>query len=347
MSTERPYESPVKFSDRYGNVLNPPSHLLPPAETPLPNYLEESRENIDTSFDRKDVIDNNEIPSVIPALAGLRLAIANRRINSRQSRIERLSGRHGVLRHVGRSAVTGENYLDPEHPLRPNNMPQRIATYWIDTMLTHKQKADRKAGKLGMAYPDIVGSRQTGKLFYDQYDPRTKRLSWGERRNLGKAARRHRRSLRAANRYDRAVEFIAGHPSNKVSSLKEKRDKLVVKAEALEQQKGANILNRRQRAYMARRNADASWRFTKRASRKTADTAIDAGWQTAYATSYLGGEMAKITKKSAAKAKVGAKIAANQLASTSKGIGSKLTNSARKTARKAKERIDSKRKKNK
>jgi hypothetical protein len=257
-----PNQYTLPFSDRIGRV-DPP--YLTQRTTPLaasPSL--EHGPRIDTTFDHdarqhivEDGLNNGEYPEVSPAMAGLRRFVTERRIGITQARAEYLAGRGDVLRFVGEAIQSQKPYMafyspfnpDKDHPTpnlrRPTGLRNKVMVGTLENVNNFNDHSNMRAGNLVSTHPDIEGSKQTFMPFYNQYDKTKVRLSWSERRAMGKAARHYRRNMRFSKAGGKTFDFITAGPNQRAEKRLDKRDRLVLKSDALAVQAQTNKVARK------------------------------------------------------------------------------------------------------
>ena len=247
MPTDPNHYQSIGFKPSYGRVE--PPHLLKrqPLES-LGSLQIDLGAPIDTDFSdvaRQDVLDKafvaGEYPEVSPALSGLRRFITERRIQATQSKIERLATRQ----FVGKSLLAAKPYKALNDPfasaagtpnmLRPTGFRNKLFVGGLEASHTLAKRSTAKSGSILLQNPDVKGSRQTGAVFYNQYDKSQKRLSWGERRSIGKSARHYRRNNRFTTASEKTFKTIAIGREGRLDKLVDKRNRLAVKHDALRQ----------------------------------------------------------------------------------------------------------------
>jgi hypothetical protein len=186
---------------------------------------------IDTIFDRDNFLDCQPSPEII------------QRVDQIQSRIERLSEKQKIRSYIGERIVNGGGYLSLNPDVipkginhRPHRFLEKVHGGLLDRINKRHLGVTRAAIGRVVVNPDVEGKKQTFRPFFNQYEKgpgeRMKR-GWGERRALGVAARKYRNNARMAKLYEKSFRYVLTRPSRTAKRLSRKRDRLVLKAEAL------------------------------------------------------------------------------------------------------------------
>lgn len=198
---------------------------------------------IETDYDPQRLLAAAELPEVLPVFAAPRAWLAESRAARIQKRLEGLAQEQKQLRYIGEQVIQGKGYRSqdlkdlPEDTDRPHRLLETGPGRRLDRIQYRRMNVGRTALQIAAAHPETVGSKQTFRPFFREYDKgsdgRAQR-SWGERMALGTSARKYRNNERMLRLfYDNMFKHIVTKPSRDARGLAEKRDKLTVKAEAL------------------------------------------------------------------------------------------------------------------
>lgn len=243
---------PPGFDDNFGGKPMWLLNIQPePRKSSRASGAPRSLGTIETSHESIEVDYGGPVEEKFPALAGLRRVIASHRLHRTEKALVRANDREreSAVRYIGEAILNGANYQHSEDPNRPTTLTEKATANMLETIYRHRQYAQRRRSNLLESYPDIKDSQQTFSPFYKQYRPYfdengnyrvDKNLSWGERRNIGKAARHYRRHDRFVRVYDRMFDAIAGRSSRKTEKLEKKRVGLARDVDALEKRSEAN-----------------------------------------------------------------------------------------------------------
>jgi hypothetical protein len=175
-------------------------------------------DEIDPTFDRDALIASQPIPEVSPVFTGVRRYIAELRLNRAQNKIEQLAEDEQVLRFVGKSTLKWNGFRAIEEPNRPKTLKQNTAAQLLNATYTRARLRRARTNNIARNYNHV-----------DQANSRLR-----ERMTDRKMDRFEVRLHRQASRRHKLFKHIIARPGRKANKLIKRRDKLALKAHALE-----------------------------------------------------------------------------------------------------------------
>jgi hypothetical protein len=225
-----------------------PAFKSPELSVPIPREVVPGPDDLDypdieTAFDPHAIVAGGQLPEVRPFFADTRARMAEWRAGRIQKKLEGLAQEQKQLRYIGERVIQGKGYLSlnpeglPADTDRPHRSLETGPGARLDRIQKRRMNVGRTALQIAAAHPEVVGSKQTLRPFFREYDKgpdgRMQR-SWGERLALGTSARKFRNNERMQRLfYDRLFKHVVTKPSRDAHGLPERRDKLTLRAEAL------------------------------------------------------------------------------------------------------------------
>lgn len=204
--------------------------------------------------ERERIIRDSTVPEVAPFMAGARIALAERRAKKNHAKAQsalRQAPTHRrslVANHVAMSVLNDTDHSNPEDKLRPKTLPEKAMARRMGRLITRANAHNHYANILEDMYtPEGEVRPVKPDDFYKDWE----NLSIFERRqrsyahHLYKTRREHSNRLIHGHRVPRTDKRIGllsfeslaaggpGSPINKARKALRKRDKAVLKAEAL------------------------------------------------------------------------------------------------------------------
>lgn len=221
INPEPPVPGLINYDYRHGADFLPPAHLIKrgPTRGVDPSMVPEIQ--VDTTYDEDEILANQPVPRVLPVFLGLRTALANRRIERANNRLQDVSKLHRVARHVGHSILAGRSYMDAQTAGQPNlNRPS-----------TRKElHTARKLDKIS------TRRRRAGSRVYatSRSSIAPVSASRAERKNARRNAREHDSTKANISKYDDRFRSVIRNPAKKADRVTARRDRAVAKREALD-----------------------------------------------------------------------------------------------------------------
>lgn len=216
--------------------------------------------------EREQVIQDGNIPEVRPFMAGAKMVLAERRARKQHRKAQSASRRVHVAHNIANGVVNDTGHSAPENKFRPRTLREKAIAKRMGRLIRRANASNSSANILEEMFtePETVSTRLSREQTSDRlgFDKNRKNLSVfekGHRRSSRKLYEvRREQADRVTHGYRVPVvrarigkfsfENLAkggpGNPIKKASKTIERRDKAVLKAEALRRQKAANKVAR-------------------------------------------------------------------------------------------------------
>lgn len=230
ISPRPPVLGPINNTNyRHGDDYVPPAHMIkreqpieikkPDPDNNIPNML--PGDPIETTYDRDKIIASQPVPKVRPVLLGLRKAITARRLERANAKIEELAHRQLVLRHVGRSTLTGNTHSDKKIAGQPNiyrpSLPVELRAARKLNKITGKKRwyEGISHGASHNIVPPVPASRNESK-------------------HAEKSSELYAKTRNKIDKLDARFGKVIAQPSKKAAEVAARRNRLIIKQEAID-----------------------------------------------------------------------------------------------------------------
>lgn len=244
---ENAFKTVTKKSIRFAILESTPPTPIPPEL--VPDFTDWAGGNIDISRPPvADLVARDGIPEILPVFLAMRHRLAQHRTDSLQAALEAEAKRQPVhhqlvAQYVGKSIIQGKVYSGPQSAYRPSTLRERVTAGLLERLASGRIRRNLETAKIAELYAD-PGNPQPKPDFASSII----RPSHPEKRAMGVQHRRYNKLNGQAQRRDKAFGILAGagwakHKRARIEKLKRKRDKLMLKSEALRQAMGDKSRN--------------------------------------------------------------------------------------------------------
>lgn len=204
---------------------------------------------VNYELDRDAIIAREPIPEASPALGGLRRALLEVRIRSKQHRIEDLAGEQGVLEFVLGRIQVGKPYSNSasvrEHKPVPESNKALRATRKLEKLESRRRRLVGLRHDLAMPLdPKRIVKRDGDEERFPSMLTLPKVGSPIRLSSIEGAKNRDRKHKRRIKKIDKRMNKIVQRPVNKFQKAIEQRDILVRKHEAITRARAAAAAKR-------------------------------------------------------------------------------------------------------
>ena len=232
---------PIKsFWAPESKVDSPYQHLIP--EIPDPSTV---------ALDRERIIREGTVPSIVPAVIGLRMWLAEQQIRRHQQAAEQLLDRKArVAAYVGEQVINQVGYQGFDQKYRPKKAAEKIMAWRMHAKWYKATDKNLQRNSLAAPYRVVTSSpEEDAESIRLDFEKNLDHASFTEKRRAGKSKKQHARLGRQVSvlmhgrtvpvtgkRVNGFEQFIT-KPVEKAHEAVEKRDKAILKAEALRRAK--------------------------------------------------------------------------------------------------------------